>query len=140
MKSNAFCVLSIVGLVISLSGCALGDSPEGAAEAWFWAVMNRDGNKMADLTCAEQQEDLQTAGLWLSTFDILGQMLIGQSVQGDVSDLQFSVVSQSGNAACVRVTGKIRQAILAFSQTQEIDDRMGMVREGGQWKYCGVCY
>lgn len=132
-------VLTVTMAAVAV-GCDLFDSPEGAARAWLTAVMNRDGNRMAELTCAEEQEAMQQAGLWISAFDILGQAVIGQRTQADVSGLRFTIISQSGDTACVRVTGEVRQAILAFSQTQTMDDRMGMIREDGRWKYCGECY
>ena len=140
MKRSMFFLIGSMILTICLTACVLTDSPEGAAKAWVKALMNRDGNKMAELTCAEEQEAMQQAGLWISAFDILGQAVIGQRTQADVSGLRFTIISQSGDTACVRVTGEVRQAILAFSQTQTMDDRMGMIREDGRWKYCGECY
>jgi hypothetical protein len=73
--------------------------------------------------------------MWASVFSIFGQQAIGQQAKTDVSGLTFTTVSTSGNTARVRVTGQVRAAILALSQTQNIDETFQMVQEGGKWKW-----
>lgn len=130
--------VAIIVIAISvLTACGMGDSPERAAEEWLESSLNMDGNTLMERTCAEQQESVQEAGLWLSVFGILGQLFTGQQTQTDISDLRFNVVNETGNTAHVRVTGQIRTAVLAFAQTQEVDEEWLMVQEDGKWKWCG---
>jgi len=136
MKRATFVLLTFA-LVSALTACGLGDSPEKAAQEWIQAFANLDGNKIADRTCAAQQTNVQQAGLWSSVFNLFGQRTIGQQAKTDVSGLKFTTVSSSGNTANVRVTGQIRVAVLALSQTQVVDETWRMVQEGGKWKWCG---
>ncbi|MDE3089661.1 MAG: hypothetical protein KGJ80_09820, partial [Chloroflexota bacterium] len=118
MKRATFLLMAFA-LVGTLTACGLGDSPEKAAQEWVQAFANLDGNKIAERTCAAQQANVQQAGMWASVFNIFGQQQIGQQAKTDVSGLKFTTVSSSGNTANVRVTGQIRVAVLALSQTQE---------------------
>jgi len=137
MKRSALVMLTLM-LVSALTVCgAIGDSPEKAAEEWAQAFANLDGNKVAERTCAAQQANVQQAGLWTSVFNLFGQQMIGQEAKTDVSGLRFTTVSSSGNTADVRVTGQIRVAVMALSQTQDVDETWRMVREDGKWKWCG---
>jgi hypothetical protein len=133
---HLFSGLIILCLLFLLAACS-SDSPEAAAKEWVQAFADMDGNKIAARTCAAQQENLQEAGMWVSAFTIFGDLLIGQQSQIDISDLQFTATSTGDDAAQVHVTGKIRVAILAFSQAQDIDETWRMVREDGSWKWCG---
>jgi len=128
---------TIVIALSVLAACGTGDSPERAAREWLEALLNMDGNELIERTCAEQRANVQTAGLWLSAFGVLGQSLTGQQAQADVSDLRFETVSRSGQTARVRVTGEIRVAILAVAQAQQVDEVWQMVWEDGKWKWCG---
>lgn len=134
---RAYIVTLILAFISVLTGCGLGDSPEKAAQEWIEAFANLDGNKIADRTCAAQQANVQQAGLWSSVFNLFGQQTIGQEAKTDVSGLKFTTATSSGSAARVRVTGQVRVAILALSQTQNIDETWQMVQENGKWKWCG---
>ena len=136
MKCTTWIILTLT-LIGILTSCVLADSPERAAQEWLQAFGNLDGNKLAERTCAAQQENIQQAGLWASVFGIFGQMTIGQQGKTDVSDLKFTTVRSSGDEAYVRVTGQIRVAVLALSQTQKVDETWRMVKEDGKWKWCG---
>lgn len=130
-------LLLTFALVSALTACGLGDSPEKAAQEWVQAFANLDGNKIAERTCAAQQANVQQAGLWNSVFNLFGQQTVGQQAKTDVSGLKFTTVSSGGNTANVRVIGQVRVAILALSQTQDVDEIWRMVQEDGKWKWCG---
>lgn len=136
MRSATLVVLTFA-LVSGLTACGLGDSPEKAAEEWVQAFANLDGNKINERTCAAQRPNVQQAGMWSSVFSIFSQQTIGQPSKTDISGLKFATVSNSGHSANVRVTGQIRVAVLALSQTQDIDETWGMVQEEGEWNWCG---
>jgi hypothetical protein len=130
-------IFLIVAVLVNVFACGLGDSPEKAAREWIDALLNMDGNKLAARTCAAQQENLQDTALWLSAFAVLGETLTGQEVEADISDLEFTTIERTGDTAQVRVTGEIRTAVLAMAETQEVDETWQMVREDGEWKWCG---
>ena len=129
-------IILFLGLSV-LTACGVGDSPEGAAKEWMTAFASLDGNKIAERTCAAQQANVQQAGMWTSVFNLFGQQTIGQQSKTDISGLKFSTINSSGNTAKVRVMGQIRVAVLALSQTQNIDETWKMVQEDGKWKWCG---
>ena len=132
-------IIIVVLLSLLLTGCA--DSPERAAKEWFDAMLNLDGNKILDRTCLEQRVVVQEAGLWNSAFALLPQ-LFGLDIksQGDVSGLKFSQTSinTEGTVATVRVYGEIRVAVLAFAQAYPVDEIWLMVKEDGEWRWCGA--
>jgi len=130
-------VVTIVIAASILTACGIGDSPKKAAREWLDALVNMDGNTLMDRTCTEQKEAMQEAGLWVSVVGILGQSFTGQQIEADISDVRFETVSRNGDTARVRVTGEIRVAILAFAHAQQMDEEWQMVREDGEWKWCG---
>lgn len=136
MKRTTFMLLALA-FASALTACGLGDSPEKAAQEWIQAFANLDGNKIAERTCVAQQANVQQAGMWTSVFNLFGQQTIGQQAKTDVSGLKFTKVNSSGNTANVRVTGQIRVAVMALSQTQDVDETWLMVQEDGKWKWCG---
>ena len=136
MKRLCLALLVII-LASMLVGCGPTDSPEQAAREWLDALLNLDGNKLAERTCDAQEEDVQSGAIWRSAIAAFGEMLTGQREQADISDLQFVTISKSGDTAQVRVTGEIRTAVLAIAQKQQVDETWQMVREGGKWKWCG---
>jgi hypothetical protein len=79
--------LGILCLLLAgvLAACGAGDSPEKAAREWLQAMTNLDGNKIVERTCAEQQANVQEAGLWLSVFGLLGQSQLGEQAKADFS-------------------------------------------------------
>jgi len=131
--------LTFLLFVSLLAACGPGDSPEQAAKEWIEAFVNLDGNKLAERTCAAQQENVQSGAMWVSAFAALGQMFTGQRTKADISDLRFVTIGRSGSdIAQVRVTGVIRISVLAIAQTQQVDETWQMIREAGRWKWCGL--
>lgn len=135
MKQKILAVL-LVALSFLLVSCA--DTPEGAARAWLNAMMKLDGNKILDLTCATQVENVQQSGLWESAFALVPQ-LFGLNVQSksDISGLNFVTTSLNGDNATVHVYGNMRVAVLAYAQAYPVDELWQMAMESGKWKWCG---
>ena len=130
-------VSTIVGL---LMGCgASEDAPAQGAREWIDGITNLDGNKTLKYTCLAQRENLQQATMWTSAFSVLGQLFTNQSVQikGDISDLKFETISQSGDQAEVRVYGELRVAVLGSAEAHQVDEKWQMIRENGTWRWCG---
>lgn len=129
--------IKLILLVGMLMACGPSDSPEMAAKEWMTAFANLDGNKLAERTCASQQANVQRAGMQISILGLFSQHMMDQQAKIDISGLSFSTLESSGNSAHVQVTGQIRVAILALSQTQVVDETWQMVKEGERWKWCG---
>ena len=128
---------ALILTALLLAGCA--DLPNGAAREWYKAMLNMDGNKILDRTCAAQVPNVQQAGLWGSAFALLPQMFgLNMQSKGDVSSINFSTISIQGDTAQVKVSGKIRVAVLAYAQETPIDETWTMVREDNKWKWCGT--
>ena len=132
--SIALWTLMIASLLV---GCGSSGTPEEAAREWLQAQLDLDGNALAATTCAAQQSSVQTAAVWTSALSILGKEFIGEQMKGDGSDLHFEAFGEAGQSAQVRVTGDLRVAVLLVSQTLQVDERWLMVRERGEWKWCG---
>jgi len=131
-------ILAVLLIALSLLLVSCADTPEGAARAWLNAMMKLDGNKILDLTCAAQVENVQQTGLWASAFSLVPQ-LFGLNIQSksDISGLNFVSTSLNGDNATVHVYGDMRVAILAFAQAYPVDESWKMARESGKWKWCG---
>ena len=111
--------------------------PEIAAKEWNEALLNLDGNKLAERTCAAQQASVQSTAIWASAFAVLGQQFTGQQTNADISDMRFETTSKRGNSAQVRAYGEIRTVVLAIAQTVRVDLTYTMMQESGKWKWCG---
>lgn len=124
---------SMLQSVTCLARTTPADSPETAAMEWVEAVLNLSGTTLAARTCAARQQDLQSGATLVSGLSAL----VGQTVEGDISDLRFEILTSSDNVAQVRVSGEVRVAVLGIADTTRVDETWEMVREGGKWKWCG---
>lgn len=55
----------------------------------------------------------------------------------DVSNIAFETISQEGDTAEVRASGTIRIKTGGEELLEQLDVVWTIVREGGQWKWCG---
>lgn len=130
-------VVVLLGVASVLLACSSGPSPDAAAREWLHALYTQDGNTAAKLTCDAEQTSLFEGSAILAVTTIIGEDLIGQSVDVDDSEVRAETISQSGDTATVQMSGTVRIAILGLSQPTEVDETVRMVMESGQWKYCG---
>lgn len=134
-------VTFLVGSVL-LSSCSAG--PSAAAEQWFKAMVELDGNKAMRLTCDGMKDEVAESGLILSAFSMAPQA-VGQvfgmdldvDTSYDLSDVDFQVISQESDWAQVQVSGVARVAVMGFSQEMPMQEVLSLVREDGGWKICG---
>lgn len=134
MKSARFFILVLAGVVL-VTGCSAG-GPAGTARRWYKAVATGDGATALSLTCREYQSQVQMAGFLTAG---LGLLSGGSSpkVAANMSDLEFSTISQDGDAATVHAQGEIIVSLFGAAMPEEINSSLALVREEGKWKVCG---
>jgi hypothetical protein len=117
------------GPLDAILGTVAADSPERAAREWLEASVTMDGTQLIARTCVAQHGTVLTGGLWLSALSVLA----GQQTKVDTSDLHFLTSTVTDSSAQVHVIGKIRTAVLAVAQEQDLDETWQMVWEDGKW-------
>lgn len=135
-----FLLLAGGGVVVGLRVVGVLEGPAGAARRYLQAAVRFDGNDLSRRTCAAQQQALMEAGLMITALDMVANYYVDiglEDVDFDIRDLTFTVVSQTGDQAVVRISGEMRTSLLLLSMPAPVDDTWLMVREDGRWKYCG---
>lgn len=132
-------VLAAVALfamaILFLTG-RIANGPARAAEDWVTAVATSDGATALGLTCDLYRDQVQMSGFLAAGLGLLFGVDTDGS-EADLSDLEFNTVRQSGDTATVDVQGELMLSLLGAAMPQQLDMSMTMVREDGQWKYCG---
>lgn len=127
-------------VLLLLVGCSSG--PATAAREWYKASLEMDGSAMMARTCRAQQLAVQESGLIASAIMLMPQMFgidLGmKDINSSLSNLKFEVLDATDTHAVIQVTGVFEVAVLAFAQQIPINESVLMVREDGQWKWCGV--
>lgn len=115
-------------------------SPVAGARQWLEAVNTQDDNRLQNLTCQAQKENLKKSSGWVVAFPVLAKIrsnLIPQ-IQGMVEGLTFEVIRQNEAQARVRVHGNLPVIGARLMAIYEVDERWWMVKEDGGWRWCGV--
>lgn len=138
-KRRLWIGLSLLFLALVLAGCAESGSPAESAQAWLTAVSGSEGATALNLTCLDlrqinRAEDL-LGGRLGDFFRLVRE--VGALPEVDVSGITFEVVEQQGDTAVIQVSGPTRLAALGQETTIQLDERWTMIREDGQWKWCG---
>jgi len=119
------------------------NDPTYAAQQWYTAVANSDGNTIGRYTCAAQQNSASNGGAFLtvafgSLNALLVQFLPGIEMQIDLSGLQYSTISNNGSQASVSIYGEVSVAIGGAFKRGTMDTTVSLNYENGQWKVCDV--
>ena len=133
-------LLVLVILAALLVGCGQpekGDDPVTAAEEWMLALLNMDGNKIAERTCKAERGVLRNEMLWKTGLSALAHTLTGAKVEGDISDLEFELVSRlDDDAVVVTIVGTARVAAGGTWEETTLHQARVVRREGGKWRVC----
>jgi hypothetical protein len=119
----------ITSATLLLAACASGntDAPAKAVEDYLTALVEKDADRLATLSCAAWEED---ALIELDSF---------QAVTARLEGLACEQTGTDGDAALVLCNGKI---IATYdNEDQELDLSVRtyqVVQEGGDWLVCGV--
>lgn len=140
-KVRSVAIVMVIAAVSVLTACGIGDSPEKAAREWFEALKNQDETKLMERTCVERRDSVQEEGIggltWLGIIMEEASLLEQEDIKIDVSDVRFDVVDSAEDRARVQITAQVNITALGFTYAEEIQDVWLMVKEGGQWKWCG---
>ena len=115
------------------------EGPAGAARRYLQAAVAFDANELARRTCADQQQALMEAGLVITALDLVANYYVGVGLEDasfDISELEVTVISRTGDRAVVHIQGEMRTARLFISVPAPVDDTWLLLREDGRWKYC----
>lgn len=120
-------MIGFLSLSLILSGCASGKSEQAATvEAYLNALVEKDGDRMASLSCAAWEED---AAQELDSF---------QAVEAELRDLTCTNAGSEGEAALVKCTGKIVTTYNAEKQELDLSLRTyRIIEEAGEQRVCG---
>lgn len=130
-------------------------TPTYAAEKWFDAMFAANGYRVMELTCDEEiwvsnvvnggsvvQGFLEFLGITsIPGLDILGVAPdlqdLSKEIEVDRSQVEFTEVQQSNDSAVVAVNGRLRIRAFGGWFPYRLDEEWLMVREDGQWRWCG---
>ncbi len=141
MKNRSVYASALILMALSfvLAACGGGGggsgSPVDAAKAFLEATTKFDKDKVLSLVCKAEKDAMekQFAGMPALPADQLKDLKV------DLSNVKLEVVSQSGDTAEIKGSGKMKITMAGQSQEQEVGGGPNtiMKNEGG-WKYCGL--
>ena len=132
---KALYIVLLLCLTIILSACS-GSGPEKSAETWFQAMATSDGTTALKLTCCTYKADIQNMGLLMRGINMLAGGMVSDA-EVDTSSVTFETTAKSGDDATVRVSGTYIQGLMGAAFEQQVDANFIMVKEDGEWKWCG---
>lgn len=126
---------------LTLLSCGLANGPEKAAKAWFEATERGEVLEADELVCEEQKDSFREGAFVLSGIYTFAEEFLGtdQPVEIDASEIEYTRVDSlsSDDRAVVEVKGEVRMAALGIVDSEELYYQWIMVKEDGQWKWCG---
>jgi hypothetical protein len=136
LKMKRFRTIAIVLVLVTLlAACGGGGgSPVGVVKDFWKALTKFDIDKMKELTCSEYRSEMEEAFGFAEMGDLSE---LADLMEFDVSGLKYEVVSESGDNAVVRVYGELKVTFFGQSESEQMDEEIPVVKEGGQWKVCG---
>lgn len=126
IKSRLLLLLSIL-LVIALPACAGGgDAPAQTIELYNQALVEKDQDRLVNLTCAEYESQA------LLEFDSF------VSVETELVDVTCQTVGEEGDTAKVSCQGAISATYQGEVREFDLSSQTYLVvQEGGEWRMCG---
>lgn len=125
MKSRLILILILLALLLTAcKGQKSGSA--GAIEAYFKAVVAKDPNQAANLSCAAWEETAQNDA---NSFGMNPAKLENLQCQEDSKDGKTANVSCSGKIV-MDYNGELQELNLADRSYQAVE-------EGGEWRMCG---
>jgi hypothetical protein len=138
MKGRSAALSLVLALTVLLSACggAAAAGPIGPVQAYLNAIGKFDVKAALELTCTAQKE---AVGAALSFLTGSGNDLsaLANLYSFDFSKITFQESNNDGKTATVHLGGVVTLRALGLEQTQNMNQDLPIVNEGGQWKVCG---
>ncbi|WP_022663478.1 Rv0361 family membrane protein [Paucidesulfovibrio longus] len=130
MLRKAFNLAAVLFLFSALLvGCG-GPGPEKAAQSALEATVSGDFKTASDNFCKKMLDEMPPQEL----IDEIAKEL--KQYEFDFSGLKYEVVEEKGDSATVHVSGTIKAKGPDDEKTDDMDEKISMVKEDGQWKVC----
>jgi hypothetical protein len=124
-----FTVVLIIISVLAVGGlaaCSGQDAPAQAIEAYLQALVEKDADRLVNLSCADWESD---ARVEVDSLEAVGARLEGVACQS---------ASTEGDEALVTCTGSLMLTYDGEDRPLQLEGRTySAVREGGDWLMCG---
>lgn len=116
----------IGSVVLALAACGQQDAPAQAVEDYYQALVDKDADRLVNLSCAdwEMQATIEVDSL--------------SAVSAELKDASCQTSGEDGDVKLVTCTGSIVKTYT--NETQEFGlDRYTyrVASEGGEWRMCG---
>jgi len=109
-----------------LSACAKTDAPAKAVEAYWQALVSKDAETLANLSCGEWEAESRMV---LDSFSAV------ETVLQDVACASSETESDAGTVKC---SGKLVATYGEEKLEIDLGERdYAVVKEGGEWRVCG---
>ena len=123
-----FLILLLVFIALIVSACASNSNgPAQAVEDYLTALVEKDANRLATLSCGEWEDD---ALLELDSFQAVTARLDGLACEQTGTDGETALVLCNGNI--VATYNNEEQQLDLSVRTYQV------VQEGGEWLVCGT--
>ncbi len=118
--------VSLIGLLF-VSGCtSQTDEPTSAIENYIQALVDQDGNRLANLSCAEWEADAQ---IELESFSAVSVSLEELSCRSQSEQAGFTLVACTG-----KIIANYGNEVLEINLEDQV---YRAIFEGGEWRMCG---
>ncbi len=137
--NNRWAVRATVLLLASallLSACSSGGGPAiDATRGWLQSLAELNFKQVMDQTCANPKVRTEIE-VRLDPFIDIQATLQTLKGQFDFSGLKFEEISNDGQTAQVRLSGKMVLKALGQSQALDVYEELTVVKENDKWKVC----
>jgi hypothetical protein len=129
VRQFSFIMLTIIMTILLLSACSAStsDAPAQAVESYLTALVEKDAERLATLSCGEWEDD---ALLELDSFQAVTARLEGMACEQTGTDSDTALVLCNGKI--IATYGNEDQELDLSVRTYQV------VQEGGEWLVCGV--
>lgn len=129
---NWLILLSAILLVLPMAACGRQDEPARVTEKFLRAAVANDLADLQETVDPDYQEQVI-----MSIFLQMGLSTFVGGAQGEYTELKVKTISNDGQRATVRATGKLKAVTLGTQMTVPVDVEVPLVRKEGRWYVTG---
>jgi len=142
-KYLAFAMLAALSLsLLSLAGCGGsdgGDDPVSVTQQAFEKAVTLDMDGLLEVSCQQMREEIEASReeIKLMTEMMEGLGINFKDIEYDMSHMKWDLVEESEDKATVHMHGTMTMFAPGLGEeTQDQDEKINLVKEGGSWKVC----